>query len=246
MHSIIKTKFFFASRFSLKIACWLKAHPFPFLSTRTLSGLFLCRPCMHCYCLYRFIYALLFLEDTVSLEPFIPSGSYNLSTFLLFSIAPWTLRASHLGLAVSKSLTLCPILGLCISSIYYKRKLFWWWLSKTLIYGDSKMSSGDILLLFFLFSLTIVFGFPLHPCPIESQVLGHWNSVRHGFQLVEWALTIQRVVSHSHNVCATIAPAYHAGRSLLQTVGFLAWLMNACLLWKHAEFPPVSWTLTSQ
>lgn len=55
------------------------------LSTRTLSGLDLCRLCACCHGLYEFIRvpALLYLEDLVSVVTSISTGSYNLFTFLL-------------------------------------------------------------------------------------------------------------------------------------------------------------------
>lgn len=97
----------------------------------------------------------------------------------------------HFALSIPRCLSVFPLLG--CGSLY----LFWsaagWrfcdeWVSKALFYEDKRMSSGVILRLH-SFYRTVVFGFPLGPCPIWIQVLGHLNRVRDGFHHMEWALS---------------------------------------------------------
>lgn len=114
------------------------------------------------------------------------------SSCFLFCIAPWTLEE---GLSKTPIRTEClrvsqHIVHLWVFvfvSVCCWRKLLGWWLSKALISKHSRVSLGVILSVH-SFSRIVVFGFPLGPWPIWSEVLGHLISVRHGFHLLEWAL----------------------------------------------------------
>ena len=56
------------------------------------------------------------------------------------------------------------------------------------MYKYSRMSLGIILFLC-PFRRTVLFGFPLGPWAIQSQVLGDPKSIGYGFHLMQWALS---------------------------------------------------------
>ena len=65
-------------------------------------------------------------------------------------------------------------------------------LSKYGIY-EYRMSLG-VTFCYANLSKTLVYGFPLDPQSIQSQILRHLSNVRHRFYLVEWALNLIREV----------------------------------------------------
>jgi len=73
----------------------------------------------------------------------------------------------------------------------------------------------EVILLLHNFNRIILFGFPIGPCPIWSQVLGNMRSVGDVFHLMEWALNPSDSGGYSYKVCATKAPAYLGVRSPL-------------------------------
>lgn len=66
------------------------------------------------------------------------------------------------------------------------------------------MSLGFILS-FCNFSRMIAFGFPLDPGPIQFQVLGHLNSVRHGYNFMGWGRSlIPNMVILHNKLCSNV------------------------------------------
>lgn len=77
--------------------------------------------------------------------------------------------------------------------------------------GTNSRMLLKVMLLLRSFSRTIVFGFPLGPWPIQSQVLGYHRNIRYGFHIMEWVLNLMKewlgekqtnkpVVGHCQNI----------------------------------------------
>jgi len=114
-----------------------------------------------------------------------------------FYIAPLALRGgiwwrSHIS-DWTLFITLCTLYSHVIIPIYYKKPL-WWWLSKA--------RNNSIW-------------FSPRPRAFQTQVLDQLSSIMHGFCHAMDLKSHQRVVRYSHNIHATIGPAYHAGKSPL-------------------------------
>lgn len=67
--------------------------------------------------------------------------------------------------------------------IYCRRKVLQRQVIKTLNYAYTGYYEESLQI--HSFSRAVVFGFPLGPWPIESQILGHPNNVRHGFYILK-------------------------------------------------------------
>ena len=153
---------------------------------------------------------ILCLKDIISLVPSITTTSYNLSasSFAKFP-DPWVgkFHGNILsGTDFWRSLILCAFSSCedVFVPTYYRWKLPWWWLDKTLVYGYSR-KSFKVFILLNIFRIKI-FGFLLGLWPNESQVLGYWSSIRHGFYLMGlvfgpfrvWLVTLISFVPLSH------------------------------------------------
>lgn len=120
----------------------------------------------------------------------IPAGSYSLSTFFPLKFPEPQgrdlMEASHLGLSVSRPLTLCTLsFG---GPLYLFPSTSGGSFSHDCWVSHWSMSRIALLLNSFRRTIAFGFGFPLCPWPIQFRVLGPKNSVGHRYHLMKWTL----------------------------------------------------------